>query len=1382
MKRLALAALVTYVLALASGARAQEPRLPGAEDLRFTRLSVEEGLSHSVVREVFQDRKGFLWFGTNNGLNKYDGYRLTVFRNEPGVTNSLPGNTVTSLAETSGAAGALLWIGTTEGLASFDNARQQFVRYYSDPANASTLSSNDVQALHVDRQGALWVGTREGLNRFDPATGAIVRFVHRATDSRTLTSGMVTSLAEAPDGGIWVGTEGGLSRLDVASGWFTRFTHDLLDGNTIAENRVRSLLVDTRGRVWVGTDTRGLDVYDARVNRFIHYPRESGLSNVSVNAILEDAEGQVWVGVWGGGVNRVIEDPATGRLTFVPYRHDPANPSTLGVDDVNVLAQDRSGVIWVGTYGVGLSWFKPAGRIRLTQYRYSPSDVRTLSDDRVHALLVDRTGTTWIATWAGLNVLRPGTTVFERLPVDGYLSDRRMTSLAEGPDGTIWGGTLDGGVNRIDPRTMAIQHVRAGEFGSGLGLSSDRVTALAMDLAGRVWIGTLNAGLNRFDPSTGEIARYRSNGADAATPSSDRIQSIMADAQGRIWVGSSEGLDMLDPSTGALRRISSVNGAPPALGGAVNTIHEFPDGLMWVGTATGGLVRFQAAPDGTISEFRSFTHENGLSSDVIVRVLHDERGFLWLATADGLNRFDPRTGAVLFFDESDGLRSEEFYSGVHDASGSGRMLLGGPRGLITFRPSLVHPNAYAPPVALTGFTILNRPVPIGPESPLKVHISEATEITLSHRDTVFSFEFAAFNFGASDRVQYAYRLEGFDPEWNYTDASRRSTTYTNLNPGQYTFEVRASNRDGVWTQQPLRVSVVILPPYWATWWFQVLVAAGVVALALGAHRMRVGVVERQRQQLATLVETRTAELKAQTDKSAEARAAAERANADKSRFLANITHEIRTPLNAVVGLSDALGGTRLNPQQQEYARALRSAGEALSEIIADILDVSKIEADRFELARAAFELRRLVEEAADVARVSAVNKGLTLEIEVAAEVPGVVLGDHRALRRILLNLLSNAVKFTDAGAVSLHVASGPEPSAIVFIVTDTGIGIQPSEQQRIFESFVQADASISSKYGGTGLGLAISRRLVELMGGRLWLESVPGRGSTFSFSVPLPMVAPSAIAATPGAGASDVTGPPLRILIVDDAEQNRMVMRAYFQHTPHSVTMAEHGEEGLELFASSKYDLVLMDVHMPGMDGYAATRAMRKWEQANRRERTPIVAVTANAFADDVEKSLAAGCDGHLTKPIRKPVLFEAIDRYARGIGDPAGPAGREARANARAEPSARPAAPVFMHADSADAGPIAVTVATEVAPYIPGYLTVTREQLAAGVRSLDAGDCLPLRTLGHNLKGSGASFGLDEISRMGWRLERTAARGEVGLAREAAHALTAYLERLVVT
>jgi len=1146
-----------------------------------------------------------------------------------------------------------------------------------------------------------------------------------------------------------------------------RFTHDRLDATSMAGARVLALKRDRQGHLWIGTDGQGLDIYDGTT--FQHYSPGSGLTGARIVSLLEDNEGHVWVGVGGGGLTRVVDRGGT-RLSFIAYRHDPANPTSIASDDIRTMAVDRSGTIWMGTDGLGLSYVRPTGRIQLTRYRHAPSDERAIGDDRVHALHVDRSGTTWIGTWAGLTLLRPGADRFERLPSAGVLNDNRVTALAEAPDGSIWVGTLDGGVNRVDQRGRALASYRArAALQGGGGLSSDRVTALAAE-GGRIWIGTLTAGLNALNPETGEIVRYRRDATGDVSLSSDRIQRLRVDARGRVWIGTADGLDVLDPATGVVRRVASASGAPAALGGTINAILEYPAGLMWVGTATGGLVRFQVAENGGFSDFRVFGRGDGLPSATVLRVVHDGAGYLWVATSEALTRFDPRSNTVLSFDETDGLPSGEFHSSAY-APDADRILLGGARGLVMVDPASARPNPYAPPVALTGFTILNRPVPIGGDSPLSAHINHTREVRLPPEAAVFTFEFSAFNYGASDRVRYAYRLVGFDHDWNYVDASRRAATYTNLNPGRYTFEVRAANRDGVWSEHPVRLDVVVLPPYWRTWWFQALLVLSALGLVVGLHRYRVSAIQEQRRRLERVVEARTSELRDQTEKATEARAAAERANADKSRFLANITHEIRTPLNAVVGLSDALGGTRLNPQQQEYARALRSAGEALSEIVADILDVSKIEADRFELARAAFELRRLIDEAADVVRVSALNKALRFEVSVAADVPAVVLGDHRALRRVLLNLLGNAVKFTDAGAVTLDAARGQGESDIVFIVTDTGIGIPLAEQKRIFESFVQADATIASKYGGTGLGLAISRRLVELMGGRLWLESVPGRGSTFSFSAPLPMVAPAV-------SASDVAPPrddrPLRILVVDDAEQNRMVMRAYFQDTPHSITMARSGPEALELFAASRYDVVLMDVQMPGMDGYAATRRMRAWEQAHGRDRTPIVAVTAHAFADDIEQSLAAGCDGHVTKPVRKNVLFEAVERYARGLWEPGGPDGRLKHSE--------PAAAAPLQALPIDSGPVRVTVPPEVAPYIPGYLDVTRQQLTAAVEALEIGDCLPLRTLGHNLKGSGTSFGLDEISRMGWRLERTAARGDVSLTREAARALGDYLERLEIT
>ena len=1237
--RIAVSAWALVVCAI-TPALAQLPA--GGEDVRFSHLSVEQGLSNGIVREVFQDHKGFIWIGTNNGLNQFDGYRITVHRHEPGVANSLPSNLVTSIAETVDANGGILWIGTDLGLAAFDVARGNVTRYQSgrDP---NTLISNEVQALHVDRKGVLWVGTRGGLHRFDPASKSFVRYVTNPLDSRTITGGMVTSLDEAPDGSLWVATEQGLNRLDAARAQFTRYTKDSLNPDSLADSRVRVVHVDRKGRLWIGTNGAGVDRFDAQTGRFIHYPpATTGLSAASVNAIIEDAAGQIWAGAWGGGINRLVEDPSTGGGRFISYRHDATDPLSIGTDDINLLFQDRSGVLWVGTYGAGVSRFVPQGRIRVTQYRHRVTRPGSIADDRVHAVLVDRSGAMWVGTWGGLNVWRPGTAGFDPVPLSASPGGRaeRVMALIETEDGAIWAGTLDHGLSRVDPKTGAVTPVGGEELGG------ESISSLSVDRGGRLWIGTLENGINVYDPATGAIARYRSDPVDTASLASNRMDAVLADSRRMVWIGGSLGLDVLEPATGRVRHYAAEPGAPAALSGRITAVHEFPARTMWVGT-TSGLVRFTVNDAGDPSTFQTFHRGDGLAGESIASITNDDAGMLWVATAEGLSRLDPATGKALAFDVADGLASAAFNGAAFFDAPRQRVLFGGPRGLSVIHTSEVGPERFAPPVALTGFTILNKPVGIGAEgSPLQTRIADAAGLELSHRDAVFSFEFAAFDFAAPDRLRYEYRLEGFDPAWNVVDATRRSATYTNLNPGRYYFEVRAMNRDGVYTQAPVRLPIVIHPPFWRTWWFNGLAGATIVALVFWQFRRRVTAVERQRAKLEEVVEVRTAELRDQTEKAARAQAAAERANADKSMFLANVSHEIRTPLNAVVGLSDVLGGTQLSPQQREYARALKSAGEALSEIIADILDISKIEADKFELSPAPFGLGQVITEAMDVVRPAAAKKGLALEYLMAPGVPSTVIGDQRALRRLLLNLLGNAVKFTGEGSVTLRVSPGSRDNFVVFAVTDTGIGIPKENQDKIFEDFTQADSTISSKYGGTGLGLAICRKLVTIMGGEIRVDSEPGRGSTFRFRIPLPAAVREPERHPSGAIA--IGGPSLRILIVDDAEMNRMVMEAYFEGTPHRLTMAESGEEGLRLFQAGIYDVVLMDVHMPGMDGYTAARAMRAWEAAHARPRTPIIALTAYAFAEDVEKSRAAGCDGHLTKPIRKAVLFDALERVTQ--------------------------------------------------------------------------------------------------------------------------------------
>ncbi len=783
----------------------------------FDHISIEQGLSQSSVFSILQDSKGFMWFGTLDGLNKYDGYMFTVYKSDPRDPKTLSNNTIVKIFEDTH---GRLWIGTLGGgLNRFDPRTETFTRYRHDPANSASLSNDNVRSIFQDALGRLWIGTNNGLNLYEPGTDRFVRYQHNQASANSLSNNVVWSIYESPSepGILWIGTYDGLNRYDAARNAFSVYKHDPGDRTSISNNYIWTIIESDSGHLWVGSNN-GLNLFDKRrgtCERFTHDARDKrSIGGNNVWALCRDKAGTVYAGTLDGGLSKIIRSESAPQWSFVNFRHDPSDPGSLSHDFVWSMHEDRTGILWLGT-DVGINKLDP-NAAKFLHYRSEPFDPKSLSNNEVTAIFRDHLGILWVGTRSGLNQFDERNSRFihyKHSPGDRYsISSNYIRSINEDRSGGLWIGTNGGGLNKFNRSRKTFANADNGGIPDGI--TSKDITYIHEDTDGTLWIGTL-AGLFTYAPPTGTVSSYTKDPDDPLSLSHDYVYTIHESRDGSLWIGTlGGGLNKFDRATRSFIHFTENPADTSSISNNnVWCIHENAAGDMWIGT-NNGLDRF----DRKTGTFTHFDEKNGLVNNVIYGILEDDRQNLWISSNKGLSCFNPASGAVKNYTSNDGLQSDQFGGNDHFKDARGYMYFGGINGFNMFYPDSIRDNPHVPPIVFTDFQIFNRSAGIGGDSPLTQAISGTRSVTLSYSQNVFSIEFAALHFSSPQSNTYAYKMEGFDKEW-ISAGTRRFVTYTNLDPGTYVFKVMGSNNDGVWNTDGTSLEIVILPPFWKRWWF-----------------------------------------------------------------------------------------------------------------------------------------------------------------------------------------------------------------------------------------------------------------------------------------------------------------------------------------------------------------------------------------------------------------------------------------------------------------------------------------------------------------------------------------------------------------------------------
>lgn len=829
----------------------------GQGNLKFRHLSINDGLSHSNVRGILQDRQGFMWFSTDDGLDKYDGYKFTVYKNDPNDSTSLGHNGLWRIMEDRN---GNIWAATWgSGLDMFHYASEKFIHHRHNKQDPNSISDDFIYCVFEDHEGNIWAGTKTGgLNMLDVVSNEFIRYQHDANDPNSISDNEIRDIWEDEQSNLWIATgQGGVNYFDRKSKAFRRFMHDPSDPTTIASNSVRAILRDSKGNLWFGTYGNGLDLYVPERNEFRHFRHDpdnsNSLTHNAIQCLEEDVDGNIWIGTENGGISIFNYQ----ENVFTTYRHDPIDRRSLSDNSIYTLSRDRRGNIWVGTFNDGVNYINKDEKI--VHYRHTSSP-NSLSNNLVVCLFEDTRDNLWIGTdGGGLNKLNRNTGKFthyrhEKDNVNSICGDH-VLSVIEDQHGNIWIGTWGDGVTVFDPVKNTFRHFRH-DPNDPTSLSSNNVWKVFQDRDKNIWIGTYGNGLNLYDPVLNNFSNFVSNPDDPETLSSNTIYLIIEDDKGHLWIGTDgAGLNRFDKKTKKFKRYMHDPLKKSLSHDRVLGLCKDRHGNLWIGTHQ-GLNHLNITTD----ELTIYGTREGLPGEMILGILEDANGNIWAGTNKGLISLNPVTAKIQVFTEADGLQPGDL-SQASLRSRRGAMYIGGKTGFSEFFPDRMSSSDFEPPLVLTGFEIFNQHVAVSnsPDAILSRPLSDMKEIVLSYSHSVFSIQFASLNYTSPQRRFYSYMLEGFDKDWNKISAAH-AATYTNLDPGEYTFKVRAVKADGSLSSHMKELKIRIYPPYWKTWWFRSIVILVASGLILGWYAYRYNLIRTQKIELEKQVKERTSEL------------------------------------------------------------------------------------------------------------------------------------------------------------------------------------------------------------------------------------------------------------------------------------------------------------------------------------------------------------------------------------------------------------------------------------------------------------------------------------------------------------------------------------------